>query len=155
RKSLYQSGSYRSVDIDLVPADVAPPESAVGDAPKGVPKGATPTESAQTTGDRRGVARLRVHDRPRHTFRPGRAVNDDVTGTDERSRGVGFAADLENRNVLDSAATLGLSARLRRDQEVGRVYLGVPRSFGLPLQSTLFLSRSRQNIGSDADKTVA
>jgi len=152
RKSLYQSGSYRSVDIDLVPV-----EPVVGDALQGVPapQGAPPTQSAQTTGDRRVVARIRVQDRPRYTFRYGLAVNDDVTGTDERRRGIGFAADLENRNVLDSAATLGLSARLRRDQEVGRVYLGVPRSFGLPLQSTLFLSRSRQNIGSDADKTVA
>jgi len=79
-----------------------------------------------------------------------------VTGPDERSRDIGFAADLENRNVLGSGATLGLSARLRRDQEVGRAYLGVPRSFGLPLQSTLFLSRSRQTIGSgDQDKIVA
>jgi outer membrane protein assembly factor BamA/autotransporter translocation and assembly factor TamB len=135
RKRLYQSGAYRNVDIDLVPVD---------------------NNVDQTTiADRRVVARIRVEDRPRYTFRYGLAVNDDVTGPDERSRSVGLAADLENRNVLDSGATLGLSARLRRDQEVGRVYLGVPRSFGLPLQSTLFLSRSRQNIGSDADKTVA
>jgi outer membrane protein insertion porin family len=136
RKSLYQSGAYRSVDIDLVPVDN--------------------TIDQTTAGDRRVVARIRVEDRPRYTFRYGLAVNDDVTGPDERSRNIGLAADLENRNVLGSGATLGLSARLRRDQEVGRIYLGVPRSFGLPLQSTLFLSRSRQTIGSgDQDKVVA
>src|SRR5262249_4085863 len=115
------------------------------------------TQASQTsTGDRRVVARIRVEDRPRYTFRYGLAVNDDVTGPDERSRGIGLAADLETRNVLGSAATLGLSARLRRDQEVGRAYLSAPRSFGLPLQSTLFLSRSRQTIGTDgpvADET--
>ncbi|HEX7794331.1 MAG TPA: translocation/assembly module TamB domain-containing protein [Vicinamibacterales bacterium] len=139
RKSLYQSGSYRSVDIDLVPVEPA-----------------TTQTSQTTTGDRRVVARIRVENRPRYTFRYGLAVNDDVTGPDERSRNIGLAADLENRNVLGSGATLGLSARLRRDQEVGRIYLGVPRSFGLPLQSTLFLSRSRQTIGSgDQDKVVA
>jgi translocation and assembly module TamA len=49
-----------------------------------------------------------------------------------------------------------MSARVRRDQEIARVYLGVPRSFGLPLQSTLFLARGRQTIGSDAlSKTIS
>jgi outer membrane protein assembly factor BamA len=52
--------------------------------------------------------------------------------------------------------TVGLSARLRRDQEVARVYLGANRFLGLPLRSNVFLSRSRQDIGSDGtNKTVS
>ena len=56
RKSLYQSGAYRSVDIDLVPV-----ESVVGDALQGVPA----TQNAQTATDRRVVARIRVENLPR------------------------------------------------------------------------------------------
>ena len=140
RRSLYEAGSYRSVDIDLVPVE----GSSAGDA-QGVP-----------TGDRNVVARIHVEQRPRYSFRYGLAVNDDVTGADQRSRAIGVAADLENRNVLGLGATLGLSARIQRDREIGRIYLSMPRFFDRPLQSTLFLSRGKQNVGSDGPiKTVS
>jgi outer membrane protein assembly factor BamA len=141
RRRLYETGAYRSVDIELEPL--------AEDAPQGVPIN-------PMLGDRRVVARIHVEQRPRYSFRYGLAVNDDVTGPDQRSREIGLAADFENKNVLGLGATLGLSARLRRDQEVGRVYLGMPRFFDLPLQSTLFLSRGKQNVGSDGpNKTVS
>ncbi len=111
-----------------------------------------PTRSAE--GDRQVVARVRVEERPRYAFRYGLAVNDDVVGPDEREQRFGFAADLENRNLLGRGATVGLSARLRRDQQIGRVFVGANRFFGLPLRSNLFLSRGREEIGSE-DKTVS
>ena len=134
RRRLYETGAYRSVDIDLEP----------------VVNGGQPVDgrpNVPTTGDRAVVARIRVEERPRYTFRYGLAVNDDVVGLDQRSQEIGFAADLENKNVLGRGATFGVSARLRRDQEVGRAYLGVPRFFGLPVQSTMFLSRGREDFG--------
>ena len=91
---------------------------------------------------------MRVEERPRYAFRYGLAVNDDVVGPDEREQRFGFAADLENRNLLGRGATVGLSARLRRDQQIGRVFVGANRFFGLPLRSNLFLSRGREEIGS-------
>ena len=133
RRQLYQTGTYRSVEIALEPvAGAGSPEPIASD-------------------DRRVVARIRVEERPRYSFRYGLSVNSDVVGPDQRDTRLGFAADLENRNLLGHGMTVGLSARLRRDQEVARLYLGANRFFGLPLRSNVFLSRSRQDVGSEAD----
>ena len=129
RRRLYQTGVYRSVDIDLEPA----PDSRPG-------------------GDRRVIARFRVEERPRYSFRYGLAMNDDVVAPGQRAQKLGFAADLDNGNVFGRGATLGLSARIRSDQEVGRLNLGVPRFFGLPVRSNVFLSRGREeDISSGGD----
>ena len=95
------------------------------------------------------VARIRVEERPRYSLRYGLAVNSELNAAEERDTRVGFAADFENRNLLGRGLTVGLSARLRRDQEVARAFLSANRFFALPLRSTVFLSRSREDIGSD------
>jgi outer membrane protein assembly factor BamA len=46
---------------------------------------------------------------------------------------------------------VGVSARLRRDQQVGRLFMGASRFFGLPLRSNVYLSRGREEIGSSAE----
>jgi outer membrane protein assembly factor BamA len=136
RRRLYETGKYRSVEIALEPE-----------------AGVEPIE--QVAGDRRVVARVRVEERPRYSFRYGLSVSD-VASLDERDTRLAFAADVENRNLVGRGMTVGLSARLRRDQEVARVYLGANRFLGLPLRSNVFLSRSRQDIGSDGtNKTVS
>jgi translocation and assembly module TamA len=137
RRRLYETGKYRSVEIALEPE-----------------AGVEPIE--QAAGDRRVVARVRVEERARYSFRYGLSVNSDAVSPDERDTKLAFAADVENRNLFGRGMTVGLSARLRRDQEVARAYLGANRFFGLPLRSNLFLSRSRQDIGSDGTvKTVS
>ena len=136
RRRLYETGKYRSVEIALEPE-----------------AGVEPIE--QVAGDRRVVARVRVEERPRYSFRYGLSVSD-VASPDGRDTRLAFAADVENRNLFGRGMTVGLSARLRRDQEVARAYLGANRFFGLPLRSNVFLSRSRQDIGSDGTiKTVS
>jgi outer membrane protein insertion porin family len=132
RRRLYETGVYRSVEIALDPA--AGPD--------------TPATAA--AGDLPVVLRVRVEERPRYMFRYGLAVNSEAIEPEGRDTRLGFAADLENRNLFGRGMTVGLSARLRRDQEVGRVYLGANRFFGMPLRSNVFLSRSREDIGSDA-----
>ena len=122
------SGVFRNVEIALEPAA----ESA---APADL-SGPPPSESV----DCPVVARVRVEERARYRFRYGFALNDEVVSADVRQQRLGFAADLENRNLFGSGAILGLSARIRRDQQVGRVNLGANRFFGLPLRSNLFLS---------------
>jgi outer membrane protein assembly factor BamA len=135
RRRLYETGSYRSVDIALEPAE-----------------GNAPPTAERTTGDRNVIARIRVEERPRYSFRYGLAMNDDVVAPGRRAQKLGFAADLQNSNVLGLGASLGLSARIRRDQEVGRAFLYVPRFFGAPVRSNLFLSRGRQQATASIDE---
>jgi outer membrane protein assembly complex protein YaeT len=129
RRRLYDLGVYRSVDIEVQPLEpgAAPP-----------PAGATLEQPV--------VAQITLEERPRYRLRYGLAVSDEVVGTDERDQQLGFAADLENRNVFGRGATAGLSLRLRRDQRVGRVTFGAKRLFALPIRSTLFVERQRQQI---------
>jgi hypothetical protein len=108
---------------------------------------------ARCAGDRPVVARVHVEER-RATLPLRFAVLDEVVAPDERSQRVGFAADLENHEPPRLGATVGLSARLRSDQQIGRLFVGANRFFGLPLRSNLFLSRGREEIGSEC-KTVS
>jgi outer membrane protein insertion porin family len=126
RRQLYDIGTFRSVDIALEPRD------------------GTATAAATDGGDQSVVARVRLEKRPQYRLRYGLAYNDDVVGVDERERHVGFAADFENRDLFGTGATTGISARLRGDQQIGRLFLGANRFFGLPLRSTLFLQRSHE-----------
>jgi outer membrane protein insertion porin family len=134
RRRLYDLDVYRSVDIQIQPlaADALPGSSAV------------PSEQPV-------VARIALEERPRYRFRYGIAVSEEDIGTEERDTRLGFAADLENRNVFGRGMSAGLSLRLRRDQRVGRVTLGARRLFGLPIRSTLFLERSREQFNPEAD----
>ena len=132
RRRLYDTGVFRSVEIDLEPVEPA-------SAPAGALDGA----------DREVVAHVRVDERPRYRFRYGLAFRDDVVGPELREQHLGVAADLENRNFLGFGATAGISARLRRDQQIARLFMGANRFFGLPLRSNVFVSRGREEIGSD------
>jgi outer membrane protein assembly factor BamA len=128
RQRLYDLDVYRSVDIDVQPlATAAPPASA-----------AAPLEQPV-------VATITLGERPRYRVRYGLAVSDEVVG-DERDQRLGVAADLENRNIFGRNMSAGLSVRWRRDQQVGRITLGANRFFGLPIRSTVFVEREREQL---------
>jgi outer membrane protein assembly complex protein YaeT len=129
RRRLHDLDVYRSVDIDVVPLESAA-------AP---PSGGAPLEQPV-------VARIAVEERPRYRLRYGLAVSDEVAGPDQRDQQLGFAADVENRNLFGRGATAGVSLRLRRDQQVGRVTFGARRLFALPIRSTVFVERERQQL---------
>jgi outer membrane protein assembly complex protein YaeT len=131
RRSLNDTGVFRSVEIALEPAAGSAGQSADGDRPV--------------------VARIRLEERPRYLFRYGFAYNDEVVTADERRQRLAFAADLQNRNLFGTGATAGLSARLSRDQQIGRLNLGASRFFGLPLRSNFFISRTREEFGSSEE----
>jgi outer membrane protein assembly factor BamA len=128
RQRLYDLDVYRSVDIQVQPV-----------TPAAAPPAATPSEQPV-------AARITLEERPRYRFRYGLAVSDEEISADERDRRLGFAADLENRNLFGRAGTAGVSLRLRRDQQVGRLTFGSQRFFGLPLRSTLFIERQREKL---------
>jgi len=132
RRRLYDLDVYRSVEIDVKPVEsLAAPSSA--DAPGEQPVAATIT----------------VEQRPRYRLRYGLAVTNEEVGPDQRNQQLGFAADVENRNVFGRGATAGASVRLRQDQQVGRVSLGAKRLFALPIRSTIFVERSREQQNPD------
>jgi translocation and assembly module TamA len=129
RQRLYDLDVYRSVDIQVQPL--------TSDAMPG-------TTSPPV--DQPVMARITLEERPRYRVRYGLAVSDEEISPDERDRRLGFAADVENRNVFGRGLTAGVSLRLRRDQQVGRLTLGSQRFFGLPLRSTLFIERQREQL---------
>jgi outer membrane protein assembly complex protein YaeT len=128
RRRLYDLEVYRSVDIQVQPiaSDSAAPVTA-------------PTEQPV-------MARIVLEERPRYRVRYGLAVSDEEISEDERDRRLGFAADVENRNLFGRGATAGMSVRWRRDQLVGRLTLASQRFFGLPLRSTVFIERQREKL---------
>jgi outer membrane protein assembly factor BamA len=127
RRRLYGLDVYRSVDIEIQP--VAP---------------VLPTTAGPST-EQPVIARIALEERPRYRLRYGLAINDERV-TDGRDTRVGFAADVENRNIFGRGATGGLSLRLRRDQQTGRATLGASRLFGLPLRSIVFVEREREQL---------
>lgn len=132
RRRLYDLDIYKTVDVQVQPLATGAPEAA-GQAEQPV------------------AARIIVEERPRYRLRYGLAINDEVIGPDDRQQRLGFAADLENRNVFGLGASAKLSVRLREDQQVGRFTVGAKRFFGLPIRSTVFVERAREQINPDAD----
>lgn len=132
RRRLYDLDVYRSVDVDVEPlaSDTVPSAGAALEEPV--------------------VARIALEERPRYRLRYGLAINDEVVGPDQRDQRLGVAADFENRNVLGSGASAGVSVRLRSDQQVARVTGGATRFFGLPIRSTVFVEREREQLDPDA-----
>jgi outer membrane protein assembly factor BamA len=133
RRRLYDTGLYRSVTVDLQPLN--PPAGETSAAKPDVPAAA---------GDRPVAARIQLEERPGYSLRYGLAFSDEVVGPEMREQRLGLAADLAKRNLFNPGTTAGLSARLRRDFQVGRFYLGSERFFTLPLRSNVFVSRSRE-----------
>jgi outer membrane protein assembly factor BamA len=119
------------VDIEVQPVSAETPAAA-----------GAPVEQPVT-------ARITLGERPRYRFRYGLALTEQEIGADERDRRLGVAVDLENRNIFGRGASAGVALRLRRDQQVGRLTLGASRLFGLPIRSTVFVEREREQINPD------
>lgn len=132
RQRLYDTGVFRQVDVEAVPI-AAGPEA-----------GATPVEQpmrAQVTLDEWPPLRLRY----------GFQLDDQQKPAGEgagRQLRPGVAGDLTYRNLLGRAASAGVAARYTTDFRAARAFLTTPSLFGLPLTSNVFLSRSREQVGS-------
>ena len=136
RKRLYDTGVFQDVDVRV--ESLAVVDSLVDDG------FTTETESVR--------ARFTVREWPRFRLRYGARANNELDPLAEplvesRRWLLGLSADLTYQNFLGRGASLGLSARATREFRVGRVFVSTPRFFGLPLRTSLFVSRSRQEIG--------
>ena len=55
------------------------------------------------------------------------------------------------RNLFGRAITVGIPTRVERRQQIGRLFVGVPRLFGLPIASNIFVSRLRNRLNENTD----
>jgi outer membrane protein assembly factor BamA len=62
------------------------------------------------------------------------------------------AADATYRNVFGRAASTGIALRYTKDFEAGRIFYSMPSFLGLPLISTAFVSRSREQLGASTSR---
>jgi len=130
RTRLYDTGMFRSVDLEAQP---------IGEAPDGA------TEPVR--------ARVLLEEWPAYSLRYGLRVSDveapsDIAAT--REYRLGFAGDVSRRHLFGRAATTGLSASGSPDRGSARGYLRLQGFFGLPVTSNLFLSRTRETLGEES-----
>jgi outer membrane protein assembly factor BamA len=125
RRRLLDTGLFRRVDIEPVPIETPAPEAG------------TQPVAAHVTLDRWPLWRLRY----------GFEVADELAPlADTRVFGPGFTADLQRRTLWGLPVNVGTSFRMSRDDRVGRLFLTAPNFFTLPLSTSMFLSRSREDI---------
>jgi outer membrane protein insertion porin family len=100
-------------------------------------------------------ARVTVTEWPAWRLRYGLQFNDrslaESVGdpAEGRSRDFGIVGDVQNRNVLGRAFTLGLYTRLEQDLRSSSGYLSFPTLFGRAIQTNVFATSSRQDLSFD------
>ena len=130
RKRLYDTGIFRSVDVEAR----APEAPSAGRA-----DGTVPVE-----------ARVTLEEWPRYLIRYGLRLGDESAALGEatgRILRVGAAADLRRRNLFGRGLTAGVASRADRERQAARAYLTVPTLFGQPIETNLFASRRRDVTG--------
>lgn len=126
RRRLYDMNVFRSVELDVEVID-----------------------GPVASGDAQAIrARVTLEEWPRYRVRYGFQLNDEPGPLAERGRelGPGLVADIQDRNLLGRAATTGLAVRLQDDFRIARAFFSAPAFVGLPIRSSVFLTRSRQHV---------
>lgn len=126
RRRLYDTNVFRSVELDLEPIE--------GSDPAG--------------GEQPVRARVTLEEWPRYRLRYGFQLNDEPGPVAERRRELspGLVADVQDRNLLGRAASTGVAARLQDDFRIVRGFVSTPTFFGLPIRSSVFVTRSREDF---------
>jgi outer membrane protein assembly factor BamA len=142
RRRLYETGAFRSVDIQR---EAIEPAVAV--------EGAGQEEPIR--------ARVTVQEWPPLRVRYGVEVRDELAAAGDAARanapepetpggrtfGWGVAGDLAARGLFGTAMSAGVSGRYTLGTRASRAYLTAPSFFGRRLTSTVFVERSREEIG--------
>ena len=141
RKRLYDTGVFRSVDLEAREPDSAPDG------------GTIPVE-----------ARIVLEEWPVYRVRYGLRLADDLAPLSESALGesaraspsrrrfrLGAASDVTRRNLFGRGLTAGVASRIDLDRQAARAFLTIPRLFGRGLETNLFAGRRREAAGADAD----
>ncbi|MDE3154330.1 MAG: translocation/assembly module TamB domain-containing protein [Acidobacteriota bacterium] len=137
RKRLYDTGVFKSVDIQPVPTEMGPP------APNAQ---GIPTQPVRAKVTLQEWAPLR--------FRYGFQVQDQqsISGSGRTLR-PGLAGDLLYRNLFGRAISTGAAGQFTKDYRAGRAYLTAPGVFGLPGMTSLYLERTHELFNPSAPST--
>ena len=137
RRRLYDTGAFRSVDINAEPIA---------------------TEGTEVDATEELVrARVRLEEWPAYRLRYGLQLKDEELPLGDRSEqnvDLGVVGDLTRRNFVGRAVTLGTAFRWDTDQRVMRGFGRIPSFFGLPITSNLFVARQHRTFGAQDFRTV-
>lgn len=124
RRRLYELGTFRSVRIE--PAQ--DPTTSDLESPRPV------------------TARVTLDEWPLYRWLYGVQVSRELTlSTDERETRPALLTEFQRRNLWGRALTSGVAGRWQSGRRVGRAFLSSPRLFGLDLQSSVIVTRSRED----------
>jgi outer membrane protein insertion porin family len=132
RRRLLDTGLFQRVDVEAVPVETG-------------------------AGAREQPVRVQVTLRrwPPWGLRYGLEVTDEAAPASEgREISPGVSADLQRRGLWGRPGTFGVALRANRDDRIGRSFLTLPGFFGLPVASSLFVSRSREQISESGFLTI-
>lgn len=124
QKRLYDTGLFRTADIKLEPVD-----------------------DAGSAAVRAMRARVSLEELPPYRLRYGIRLNDEV-GPAEADREVrpALVVDVLRRNLFGRAIATGVAGQIEADRRLARGIVTLPRMFGLPVTSSLYVSTSRQDF---------
>jgi outer membrane protein assembly factor BamA len=131
RRRLYETGLYRRVDLESAPA---PSAAHGGDGPQPI------------------QATLRVEKWPALRLRYGlQALTGGKLAAEEGRKDlqVGAVAEVSRQTLFGRAASIGLSTQVRKEDQEARAYLSLPRTFGTPVRSSLFLTVTPEHVVND------
>ena len=142
RRRLYETGAFRSVDIQAEPLDV--------------------TSSDAESGQQPVRAAVVLEEWPTYRLRYGLQLKDEEAPLGDRTAqtfSLGVVGDLARQNFVGRAITLGTAFRWDTDQRIVRGFGRIPTFFGLPITSNLFLAREHEMFGESdfltvVDKTI-
>jgi outer membrane protein assembly factor BamA len=125
RRRLFRTGLFQRVDVEAVPVENA------------ATPGVEPVR-AEVTLVRRAPWRVRY----------GVDVTDESAPLADEGRvfGGGVSANIERFGLIGRPGTLGVGLRFNNDQRIARGFISLPSLFGLPIESRLFASRTRDLI---------
>ena len=143
RRRVYETGAFRSIDIQPEPA-------LPGDA-------AGPTEATEQP----VRARVTVEEWPAVRVRYGLEIEDQHAPADDPSRaqllepaadtgrtfGVGAASEVTVQNLFGHGLSAGVAGRYTRDFRAARTFLTAPSVFGWPVRSNVYFSQSHEQLG--------
>ena len=151
RRRLYQTGAFRSVDIQR---EVIEPAAAPVDATLPPEEPVRATVTVQEWPPLRLRYGIELQDELATAGDAARSFSAGVDQGGGRTFGVGAAGDLGFRNLFGRAISAGVAGRYTADTRTGRIYATAPSFFGKAITSNVFVERSLQDL-SDTQADIA
>ena len=143
RRRVYETGAFRSVDIQREVLDTAEPRSSGEEEP------VRANVTVQEWPPLRLKYGLEVRDELNAASDAARSNAPDSEAVGTRSFGFGVAGDLTARGLFGTTLSGGISGRYTVGSRASRAYLTSPTFFGRAIVTTVFVEQSREESGND------